>query len=144
MQSPAGISNDDTRRRRALTSGAALIFGRSKDPEDMVKYAGTVMRMEASGRATGDELGTARAQHTFVIPPQDVREASAGSYWIVQGGAIAPFRSFPTQNITTPPTAPHTLEQPPDHDTTPPDPADADQVVEESDEPVADAIADRS
>jgi hypothetical protein len=100
VQSPAGISNDDTRRRRALTSGAALVFGRSKDPEDMVKYAGTVMRMEASGRATGEELGTARAQHTFVIPPQDVREASAGSYWIVQGGAIAPFRSLPTRNIT--------------------------------------------
>ncbi|MCS5498203.1 hypothetical protein NY547_13215 [Cnuibacter physcomitrellae] len=102
VQSPAGVSNDDTRRRRALTSGAALIFGRSKDPEDIVKYAGTVMRMEASGRATGEELGTARAQHTYVIPPQDVREASAGSYWIVQGGAIAPFRSFPTQNVTHP------------------------------------------
>lgn len=110
VQSPAGVSNDDTRRRRALTSGAALIFGRSKDPEDMIKYAGTVMRMEASGRATGEELGSARAQHTFVIPPQDVREASAGSYWIVQGGGIAPFRSFPTQNVTHPapsdPTAP--------------------------------------
>jgi hypothetical protein len=100
VQSPAGVSNDDTRRRRALTSGAALIFGRSKDPEDIVKYAGTVMRMEAAGRATGEELGTARAQHSFVIPPQDVREASAGSYWIVQGGAIAPFRSLPTRNIT--------------------------------------------
>ncbi|MCS5732415.1 type IV secretory system conjugative DNA transfer family protein [Herbiconiux daphne] len=104
VQSPAGVSNDDTRRRRALTSGAALIFGRSKDPEDIVKYAGTVMRMEASGRATGEELGTARAQHSFVIPPQDVREASAGSYWIVQGGAIAPFRSLPTQNVVRPAT----------------------------------------
>lgn len=140
VQSPAGISNDDTRRRRALTSGAALIFGRTKDPEDMVKYAGTVMRMEASGRATGDELGTARAQHTFVIPPQDVREASAGSYWIVQGGAIAPFRSFPTQNITTPP-SPH--ERPRDDDTTRTDPADAEQVVEERGGSDADAIADR-
>jgi hypothetical protein len=94
-QSPAGLSNDETRRRRALTSGAALIFGRSKDPEDVVKYAGTVLRMEASGQAAGDELGTARAQHTFVIPPQDVREAADGAFWIVQGGAIAAFRALP-------------------------------------------------
>src|ERR1700712_884728 len=71
-QSPAGLSNDEIRRRRALTSGAALIFGRSKDPEDMVRYAGTVLRMESSTRSGGDEQGTARAQHTFVIPPQDV------------------------------------------------------------------------
>lgn len=94
-QSPAGLSNDETRRRRALTSGAALIFGRSKDPEDVVKYAGTVLRMEASTRTGGDEQGTARAQHTFVIPPQDVREAADGAFWLVQAGAIAPFRALP-------------------------------------------------
>lgn len=94
-QSPAGLSNDETRRRRALTSGAALIFGRSKDPEDIVKYAGTVLRMESSTRTAGDEQGTARAQHTFVIPPQDVREAADGAFWLVQAGAIAAFRALP-------------------------------------------------
>lgn len=94
-QSPAGLSNDETRRRRALTSGAALIFGRSKDPEEVVKYAGTVMRMESSTRTAGDEQGTARAQHTFVIPPQDVREAADGAFWLVQAGAIAAFRALP-------------------------------------------------
>jgi hypothetical protein len=99
-QSPAGLSNDETRRRRALTSGAALIFGRSKDPEDVVKYAGTVLRMEASTRTGGDEQGTARAQHTFVIPPQDVREAADGAFWLVQGGAIAPFRALPHATVT--------------------------------------------
>lgn len=98
-QSPSGLSNDETRRRRALTSGAALIFGRTKDPEDVVKYAGTFMRMEASGRATGEELGSARAQHTYVIPPQDVREANMAAFWVVQGGAIAPFRAFPTRTV---------------------------------------------
>lgn len=105
-QSIAGLSNDETRRRRALSSGAALIFGRSKDPEDVVKYAGTVMRMEASGAAAGDELRSARAQHTYVVPPQDVREASQGSFWIVQGGAIAPFRSFPSPTAATPAAVP--------------------------------------
>ena len=98
-QSPAGLSNDEVRRRRALTSGAALIFGRSKDPEDVVKYAGTVMQMEASGAAGGEELRSARAQHTYVIPPQDVREATDGSFWLVQAGAIAPFRALPTKTV---------------------------------------------
>lgn len=105
-QSPAGLSNDETRRRRALTSGAALIFGRSKDPEDVVKYAGTVLRMEASTQSGGEAQGTARAQHTFVIPPQDVREAADGAFWMVQAGAIAAFRALPHATIpTTPATA---------------------------------------
>ena len=99
-QSPAGLSNDETRRRRALTSGAALIFGRSKDPEDVVKYAGTVLRMEASTQSGGDAQGTARAQHTFVIPPQDVREAADGAFWMVQAGAIAAFRALPHATVT--------------------------------------------
>ena len=99
-QSPAGLSNDDTRRRRALTSGAALIFGRSKDPEDVVGYAGTIMRMETNARVGSNELGSGRAQHTFVIPPQDVREAADGAFWIIQSGAIAPFRALPHQRPT--------------------------------------------
>jgi hypothetical protein len=94
-QSAAGISNDPARRERALTSGAALIFGRSKDPEAVVKYAGTAMRMESSASAFGEELGSGRAQHAFVIPPQDVREAADGAFWIVQSGAIASFRALP-------------------------------------------------
>lgn len=101
-QSPAGLSNDEVRRRRALTSGAALIFGRTKDPEEVVQYAGTVMQMESSGAATGDELRSARAQHTFVIPPQDVREAADGAFWLVQGGAIAAFRALPLSPPPTP------------------------------------------
>lgn len=68
-QSVAGLSQDEAQRRRALSSGAALLFGRSKDPEDVVAFAGTVMRLEASGAATGEELRSARAQHTYVIPP---------------------------------------------------------------------------
>ena len=99
-QSPAGLSNDDTRRRRALTSGAALIFGRSKDPEDVVGYAGTIMRMESNAHAAGDELGSGRAQHSYVIPPQDVREAADGAFWIIQSGAIAPFRALPHRRPT--------------------------------------------
>lgn len=98
-QSVAGVSQDETRRRRALSSGAALILGRSKDPEDVVSFAGTAMRLEASGAATGEELRSARAQHTYVIPPDDVRRAAVGQFYIVQGGAIAVFRALPSPTI---------------------------------------------
>ncbi|MEA9986095.1 hypothetical protein [Subtercola sp. RTI3] len=97
-QSTAGISNDETKRKRALSSGAALIIGRTKDPEEVVKFAGTAMRMEASGEAAGDELKSARAQHTYVIPPQEVREANDGSFWIIQAG-VAAFRALPNRNV---------------------------------------------
>ncbi|MEO6116350.1 MAG: hypothetical protein ABIP33_08205, partial [Pseudolysinimonas sp.] len=128
-QSPAGLSNDEIRRRRALTSGAALIFGRSKDPEEVVQYAGTVMQMEASGNATGDELRSARAQHTFVIPPQDVREASDGAFWMVQGGAIAPFRALP-QQPPTPVSAPLPVHARPQHEIQAPDGAEPEGLDE--------------
>ena len=101
-QSTAGLAADDTRRARALASGAALILGRSKDPEDVVRYAGTVMRMEASGAAAGEELRSARAQHTWVIPPQDVREAWDGAFWLIQAGAIAAFRALPPAPAAAP------------------------------------------
>ncbi|MBM7024493.1 hypothetical protein [Clavibacter zhangzhiyongii] len=96
-QSAVGLSNDETRRRRALSSGAALLLGRSKDPEETVKFAGSRMRMEASGAAEGDDLRSARAQHTYVIPPQVVREAPDGAFWLVQAGGIAAFRAMPPE-----------------------------------------------
>jgi hypothetical protein len=98
-QSAAGLSNDETKRKRALGSGAALIFGRSKDPEEMVFYAGTAFRMEASGKAESGELGSGRAQHSYVIHPQEVREAADGAFWLVQAGAIAPFRALPHRTV---------------------------------------------
>jgi hypothetical protein len=100
-QSTAGLSNDETRRRRALASGAALIVGRSKDPEDVVSFAGTQMQMEASGAAAGDELNSARAQHTWIVDPNDVRTAADGAFWIIQAGGAAPFRALPNPRKTS-------------------------------------------
>lgn len=94
-QSTAGLSNDEARRARALASGAALIIGRSKDPETAVRYAGTVLRLENAASALGENLLSGRAQHTYVIPPQAVREAWDGSFWLVQAGGIAAFRTMP-------------------------------------------------
>jgi len=98
-QSPVGISNDETIRRRALSSGAALVIGRSKDPEDVCMFAGTVMQLEASGAAGGEELNSGRSQHTFVLKPQSVRQAADGAFWLLQGGAIAQFRALPNRNV---------------------------------------------
>lgn len=94
-QSVAGLSGDEAMRQRALSSGAGLIVGRSKDPEAVVQLAGTVIRMEASGEAHSGELRSGRAQHTYVIPPQVVREAWDGRFWLIHRGAIAPFRVLP-------------------------------------------------
>lgn len=114
VQSVAGISNDETRRERALSSGAALVIGRSKSPEDAVSYAGTVMRLEASGAATGEELRGARAQHTYVIPPQDVRQATMGQFWLIQGGGLIRGRALPPQKASaaTPAPLPAEVDEP--------------------------------
>lgn len=94
-QSVPGMSNDQMMQRRLMSSGTGLIIGRSNDPEDAVKYAGTVIRMEASGAASRDQLGSGRAQHTFALHPQTVRDAADGMFWLVQNGAVVPFRALP-------------------------------------------------
>ncbi|MFC4245077.1 hypothetical protein ACFOYW_17045 [Gryllotalpicola reticulitermitis] len=94
-QSVAGLSNDPARRQRALSSGAALLIGRTKDPDEVVGYAGTIMRQEASGGAYGEELRSARAQHSYALDPNDVRESWDGAFWIVQAGGMAQFRVMP-------------------------------------------------
>lgn len=137
-QSVAGLSADEAMRKRALSSGAGLILGRSKDPEDVVKLAGTVMRMEASGEAHGVELRSGRAQHTYVIPPQEVREAWNGRFWLIHAGAIAPFRVLPPAPAGEPPATPAGLD---DEDQAPavePEPA---PVVVETPEPTAETVA---
>lgn len=96
-QGVAGLSKDEVSRRRLLTSGAALIVGRTKDPEDVVKFAGTVLRLEATGAAMGDDLRAGRSQHTYALPPDWVRRAPQGKFWIIQGGATATARAMPTK-----------------------------------------------
>ncbi len=84
-----------------------------KDPEDVVQYAGTIMQMETSGAATGEELRSGRSQNIFLIPPQDVREAADGAFWIIQAGGIAPFRALPTrQAVATASTGVRAVEVP--------------------------------
>ncbi|MBD5382678.1 hypothetical protein ACR8AL_09350 [Clavibacter sepedonicus] len=105
-QSLPGISGDLTFRDRLSSSGIAVVIGRSKSPEAAVSLAGTVKRMEASGDATeGAELNTGRAQDTYAIAPQDVREAWDGAFYLIQGGLHTPFRAIPPEVLTSRPDA---------------------------------------
>jgi len=107
--------------------------------------------MEASGQASGAELGSARAQHTFVIPPQDVREASDGAFWLVQGGAMVRFRALPSRDLSTghqPPLARLRRPSSPPHGVTdrPHGPSDArrEEVVTAATAPVGALAGDSS
>lgn len=106
-QAVEGMSPDAAMRSRALSSGAAVLFGRQKNPDELCSLAGTEMRLEASGAASGDELRSGRAQHTFRIKPDDVRRAAAGEFWIVQGGHHATFRALPNASADVSATPTH-------------------------------------
>lgn len=122
-QNVEGFSPEPAMRARALNSGAAVAFGRQKSPDELCALAGTELRLEASGAATGEELKSGRAQHTYRIKPQDVREAAAAQFWIVQGGSHAAFRALPNASAdatATPVVAqPAAAPEPPVSDTTP-------------------------
>jgi hypothetical protein len=104
-QSVVGVSDDENSQERLMQSGAGIVVGRTPAPDAAVQYAGTAMRMEASGAASGDQLNSGRAQHTYLLHPQVVREAVDGAFWMIRNGAIAAFRALPPeaapQNATT-------------------------------------------
>lgn len=106
-QNVEGFSPEPAMRARALNSGAAVAFGRQKSPDELCALAGTELRLEASGAATGEELKSGRAQHSYQIKPQDVRTAAAAQFWIVQGGSHAAFRALPNAraDVTSTPAA---------------------------------------
>lgn len=95
-QSAAALSTDERMRKRLLASGAAIFAGRSKDPEEIASLAGTVLRQESAGEAHGEALGSARAQHAYAVSPNVLRSLSDGSWVLIQGGGVAPFRGLPS------------------------------------------------
>ena len=109
-QSVSGPAGDETHRRRALASGAALIIGRSEDPEDVVRTAGAVVRTRSAGAAADDQLRSgSRAQRAWAIAPQAVREAWDGAFWLVQAGGVVAFRAMPAIQV---PTAAEIVDEP--------------------------------
>lgn len=93
-QTVAGFSNDPNTQTRMLTTGAALIIGRTADPEPVVKLAGTNMQLESSADPEGG-LKSARAQHTYRIHPDDVRQVEQGGFWIIADGTTRRFNTLP-------------------------------------------------
>lgn len=95
-QSAYGLSTDENLRARLMASGATLFAGRTNSPEPVSMLAGTRKRMESSADASGERgLGSGRAQDAFTLPPDYLREASMGSWFIVQSGSVTPFRAWP-------------------------------------------------
>lgn len=95
-QSAFGLSANADLRSRLLSSGATILAGRTNSPEAVSMLAGTNTRMESSADATGESgLGSGRAQHAFELPPNYLRQASMGSWFIVQSGSVTPFRAWP-------------------------------------------------
>ncbi|TSD93467.1 hypothetical protein FOV72_19600 [Gordonia rubripertincta] len=93
-QTVAGFSNDPNTQVRMLTTGAALIVGRTNDPEPVVKLAGTTMHLESSADPEGG-LKSSRAQHTYRIHPDTVREVETGGFWIIADGTTRRFNTLP-------------------------------------------------
>ena len=93
-QGVAGFSNDPNTQSRMLTTGAALIVGRSPDPEAIVRLAGTTMHLESSADPEGG-LKSSRAQHTYRIHPDEVREVEVGGFWVIVDGTTRRFNTLP-------------------------------------------------
>lgn len=93
-QTVAGFSTDPNTQTRMLTTGTALIIGRTADPEPVIKLAGTTMQLESSADPEGG-LKSARAQHTYVIQPNDVRQVETGGFWIIADGTTRRFNTLP-------------------------------------------------
>lgn len=87
-QSLAGIAEDENMQRRILQAGAALIVGRGKDSEVEANAFGTVFHGESTGDASGFEAKSTRAQHTYRVQPNAIRELPNGVFYFGQSGSV--------------------------------------------------------
>lgn len=87
-QSLAGIAEDQNMQRRILQAGAALIVGRGKDSEVEANAFGTVLHGESTGDAAGSEAKSTRAQHTYRVNPNAIRELPNGVFFFGQAGSV--------------------------------------------------------
>lgn len=87
-QSLAGIAEDENMQRRILQAGAALIVGRGKDSEVEANAFGTVFHGESTGDAAGSEAKSTRAQHTYRVNPNAIRELPNGCFYFGQSGSV--------------------------------------------------------
>jgi Helicase HerA, central domain len=80
---------DDSEAARILGSVETVICHRVNTPEEIVKLAGTRLRMEYSSHygpegSTGE--GSARAQHQYKVDPNKVRALEPGAAYLISRG----------------------------------------------------------
>ncbi|WP_331765144.1 hypothetical protein [Nocardia sp. NBC_01388] len=95
-QTVEGFSLDEQMQRRMLGAGTAVVLGRSALPDTVSNAAGTRVQLEAAGDPYGHGINSARAQHTFAISPQQVRQLHTGLFYLVHEGAVVRFMAFQT------------------------------------------------
>lgn len=90
-QSAPGLSPHPESRQRLLGSGCALLIGRTKLADDLAGLFGSDTRLEAAGHADGSALTSGRAQHTYRLHPNALRQARVGQWWLYQDGQVIEF-----------------------------------------------------
>lgn len=95
-QTVESFSLDAQMQRRMLGAGTAVVLGRSALPDTVAESAGTRWQLEAAGDPYGHGINSARAQNTFAISPQQVRQLHTGLFYLVHEGAAARFMAFRT------------------------------------------------
>lgn len=95
-QTIESFSLDAQMQRRMLGAGTAVVLGRSALPDTVTESAGTRWQLEAAGDPYGHGINSARAQQTFAVSPQQVRQLHTGLFYLVHEGAAARFMAFRT------------------------------------------------
>jgi len=95
-QTVESFSLDAQMQRRMLGAGTAVVLGRSALPDTVSESAGTRWQLEAAGDPYGHGIASARAQQTFAVSPQQVRQLHTGLFYLVHEGATARFMAFRT------------------------------------------------
>ncbi|MBF6202255.1 hypothetical protein, partial [Nocardia cyriacigeorgica] len=79
-QTIESFSLDAQMQRRMLGAGTAVVLGRSALPDTVTESAGTRWQLEAAGDPYGHGINSARAQQTFAVSPQQVRQLHTGLF----------------------------------------------------------------
>ena len=99
-QSYEGLGGDEDERKRMVGAlGAGVILHRCADPDELLKPAGTVRKIEHSWQlqdSASSGMGSMRMAYGMRVEPDDVRQARIGEAWVISSG-----RALRTRVIAT-------------------------------------------
>lgn len=96
-QSMAGLAEGPEMQQRLSSAGAAFIVGRGKNPEQEAGVFGTAFHGESTGDADGTGAKSTRAQHTYRVNPEWIRNLPNGVFYFTQGGMVRQFIALPSK-----------------------------------------------